>query len=44
MSEKTQISAGGKTIEIFTGAPGSPVIYLNTFEGEGEAVFEAMKK
>ena len=33
---------GGKTVSIFSNSePGAPVIYLNTFSGEGQKVYEA---
>lgn len=35
-------TAGGKTAAIFpTDEPGAPVIYLNTFSGEGEQIWQA---
>ena len=34
----------GKTVSVFPGdEPGAPVIYLNTFSGEGQRVFEAVR-
>lgn len=37
--------AGGKTISVFPGAgPGAPAVYLNTFAGEGQHVYEAMQR
>ena len=36
------ITTGGRTVSVFPSAtPGAPVIYLNTFSGEGERVFQA---
>lgn len=33
---------GGKTVSVFLSIkPEAPVIYLNTFSGEGQKVFEA---
>lgn len=35
--------AGGKAVTVFpAGIPGAPVIYLNTFGGEGQKVFDAL--
>lgn len=37
------LAAGGKTLSIFpASAPDAPVIYLNTFDGEGQKVFDAL--
>jgi predicted alpha/beta superfamily hydrolase len=37
-------SAGGRTVSVFpSGEPGAPVIYLNTFSGEGQQVFQAVR-
>ncbi|MGI6177823.1 MAG: alpha/beta hydrolase [Eubacterium sp.] len=44
MSELTRITAAGKDIEIFTGEPGSPIVYLNTYEGEGAEVVKRLQE
>ena len=34
----------GKVVDVFLATePGTPIIYLNTFSGEGQAVFEAVQ-
>ena len=34
-------SMSSKTISVFPGAGEAPIIYLNTFSGEGQKIFEA---
>lgn len=37
-------TAGGKSISVFPGSePGAPVIYLNTYSGEGQQVWQASR-
>lgn len=40
-----QFTVGGKQVSVWPGdAPGKPVVYLNTFGGEGGQVYEILKK